>query len=160
MKRRVGVKTVGGISALYKKTRVGRTPHVHASSSRVRNYTRHPTSRFKPPQLKSVPYHAFQCVSKYRSINWPAIDSEMTVPPHQHRVRSIVWTGAIAAITITGALYGAGLKTRRDVQKVIPRDPSALLPSIRTNPRLRSSRRNATPRPRNRSPSWRCSGAH
>ncbi|KAI9721263.1 MAG: hypothetical protein M1812_002425 [Candelaria pacifica] len=34
----------------------------------------------------------------------------------QQRIRRIVLTGAIAAITATGAWYGAGLKTRQELK--------------------------------------------
>jgi len=33
-------------------------------------------------------------------------------------IRRYILTGAVAAITATGAIYGAGLKTRQDYQKV------------------------------------------
>ncbi|KAH8597865.1 hypothetical protein B0O99DRAFT_507404 [Bisporella sp. PMI_857] len=33
------------------------------------------------------------------------------------QVRRVVWTGAIASITVVGSIYGAGLKTRQEVQK-------------------------------------------
>jgi hypothetical protein len=32
----------------------------------------------------------------------------------QAKIRRIVWTGSIAAITATGAWYGAGLKTQQE----------------------------------------------
>ncbi|KAL2069066.1 hypothetical protein VTL71DRAFT_15404 [Oculimacula yallundae] len=35
----------------------------------------------------------------------------------QQKIRRIVWTAAIASVTATGAWYGAGLKTRSEVQK-------------------------------------------
>jgi hypothetical protein len=34
------------------------------------------------------------------------------------QTRRIVWTGAIAAITATGAWYGAGLKIKREHKQV------------------------------------------
>lgn len=37
----------------------------------------------------------------------------------QQKVRRIVWTGAIAAVTATGAWYGAGLKTQKEIKQVI-----------------------------------------
>lgn len=36
----------------------------------------------------------------------------------QQKIRRIVWTGAIAAVTATGAWYGAGLKTRSEIKQV------------------------------------------
>jgi len=35
----------------------------------------------------------------------------------QQKIRRIVWTGAIAAVTATGAWYGAGLKTRSEIKQ-------------------------------------------
>ncbi|KAH7336196.1 hypothetical protein BKA65DRAFT_402698 [Rhexocercosporidium sp. MPI-PUGE-AT-0058] len=35
----------------------------------------------------------------------------------QQKIRRIVWTGAIASVTATGAWYGAGLKTRSEVKQ-------------------------------------------
>jgi hypothetical protein len=32
----------------------------------------------------------------------------------------MVWTGAITAVTITGAWYGAGLKTSSEIKQVFP----------------------------------------
>jgi len=32
------------------------------------------------------------------------------------KIRRIIWTGAIASVTATGAWYGAGLKIQRDVK--------------------------------------------
>ncbi|KAK7754612.1 hypothetical protein SLS62_003395 [Diatrype stigma] len=37
-------------------------------------------------------------------------------PGPRARLRPIVWTGAIAAITIMGTFYGAGLKTQQEYQ--------------------------------------------
>jgi len=36
----------------------------------------------------------------------------------QQKIRRIVWTGAIAAVTATGAWYGAGLKTKGEIKQV------------------------------------------
>src|SRR5271170_6494169 len=36
----------------------------------------------------------------------------------QQKIRRIVWTGAITAVTVTGAWYGASLKTRREIEQV------------------------------------------
>jgi len=33
----------------------------------------------------------------------------------QQKIRRIVWTASIAAVTATGAWYGAGLKTKQEV---------------------------------------------
>jgi hypothetical protein len=38
----------------------------------------------------------------------------------QQKIRRIVWTGAIASVTATGAWYGAGLKTKSELNQVIP----------------------------------------
>lgn len=38
----------------------------------------------------------------------------------QQKIRRIVWTGAIASVTATGAWYGAGLKTKSELKQVIP----------------------------------------
>ncbi|KAI9778033.1 MAG: hypothetical protein M1839_008438 [Geoglossum umbratile] len=38
--------------------------------------------------------------------------------PTAPKRRILILTGAIAAITVTGTLYGAGLKTQRDMQHV------------------------------------------
>lgn len=42
----------------------------------------------------------------------------MSVAAQRLKIRRIVWTGAIAAVTATGAWYGAGLKTDREIKKV------------------------------------------
>jgi hypothetical protein len=36
----------------------------------------------------------------------------------QQKVRRIVWTGAIASVTVVGTIYGAGLKTQKEEEKV------------------------------------------
>ena len=36
----------------------------------------------------------------------------------QQKIRRIVWTGAIAAVTATGAWYGASLKTKSEYKQV------------------------------------------
>ena len=36
----------------------------------------------------------------------------------QQKIRRIVWTGAIASVTMTGVWYGAGLKSTREVKQV------------------------------------------
>ncbi len=36
----------------------------------------------------------------------------------QQKIRRIVWTGAIASVTATGAWYGAGLKTTSEMKQV------------------------------------------
>lgn len=36
----------------------------------------------------------------------------------QQKIQRMVWTGAIAAVTATGAWYGAGLKTRQEIEQV------------------------------------------
>lgn len=36
----------------------------------------------------------------------------------QQSMRGIVWTGAITVVTVTGALYGAGLKTKQEFHQV------------------------------------------
>jgi hypothetical protein len=38
--------------------------------------------------------------------------------PASQTVRRYILTGAVTAITVTGALYGAGLKTRQEVKQV------------------------------------------
>jgi hypothetical protein len=40
------------------------------------------------------------------------------------QIRRIILTGSIAAITATGALYGAGLKTKQEWKQVWTRFPS------------------------------------
>ena len=42
----------------------------------------------------------------------------MSAAAQQQKIRRIVLTGAIAAVTATGAWYGAGLKIQRDTKKV------------------------------------------
>lgn len=41
------------------------------------------------------------------------------IPPHVQKIRRIVWTGAIAAVTMTGAWYGAGLKTSSEIKQKV-----------------------------------------
>ncbi|TVY23808.1 hypothetical protein LHYA1_G006776 [Lachnellula hyalina] len=41
----------------------------------------------------------------------------MSVPARLQKIRRIVWTGAIAGVTATGAWYGAGLKIQRDAKR-------------------------------------------
>lgn len=36
----------------------------------------------------------------------------------QQQIRRLVMTGAVAAVTVTGAWYGAGLKTRQEFKQV------------------------------------------
>jgi len=36
----------------------------------------------------------------------------------QQKIRRIVWTGSIAAVTATGAWYGAGLKTKSELKQL------------------------------------------
>jgi len=43
----------------------------------------------------------------------------------QQQVRRIVWTGSIAAITATGAWYGAGLKTKQEIKDVVQKQREA-----------------------------------
>ncbi|TVY56266.1 hypothetical protein LCER1_G002957 [Lachnellula cervina] len=40
----------------------------------------------------------------------------MSVPARLQKIRRIVWTGAIASVTATGAWYGAGLRIQSDVK--------------------------------------------
>lgn len=47
------------------------------------------------------------------------------------RYKRIVWTGAFAAVTFVGTIYGAGLKTRREYKEVS-------LPHTKLNGRLDS----------------------
>ncbi|RAL59078.1 hypothetical protein DID88_008996 [Monilinia fructigena] len=46
----------------------------------------------------------------------------MTTPQSALKIKRIVWTGAIASITVVGTIYGAGLKTqgehKQQVRKV------------------------------------------
>ena len=42
----------------------------------------------------------------------------MSVSAQQQKIRRIVWTVAIASVTATGAWYGAGLKTRKELSQV------------------------------------------
>lgn len=51
----------------------------------------------------------------------------MSVPARLQKIRRIVWTGAIASVTATGAWYGAGLRIQSDVKTVKP---------LHLNPRL------------------------
>jgi uncharacterized protein YlxW (UPF0749 family) len=44
--------------------------------------------------------------------------------PASQTVRRYILTGAVTAITVTGALYGAGLKTRQEVKQVRSTTPS------------------------------------
>lgn len=46
----------------------------------------------------------------------------------QQIIRRWVMTGAVTAITVTGALYGAGLKSRQELKQV--RRPTATVPSL------------------------------
>ncbi|KAH6710917.1 hypothetical protein DL95DRAFT_452446 [Leptodontidium sp. 2 PMI_412] len=43
----------------------------------------------------------------------------------QQKIRRIVWTGAIASVTATGAWYGAGLKTRSEVKQRVEKQREA-----------------------------------
>jgi hypothetical protein len=46
----------------------------------------------------------------------------------QQQIRRVVWTGAITAVTVAGAWYGAGLKESSDVRSV---SPSSTLPVLK-----------------------------
>lgn len=46
----------------------------------------------------------------------------------QQKIQRMVWAGAIAAVTATGAWYGAGLKTRQEIEQV--RFPFSYCPSF------------------------------
>lgn len=35
-----------------------------------------------------------------------------------NKIRTVAWTGAFAAITVVGTIYGAGLKTQQEVNEV------------------------------------------
>lgn len=48
------------------------------------------------------------------------------IAAQQAKFRRIVWTGSIAAVTMMGAWYGAGLKTQVDNKNVCPSFLSAL----------------------------------
>lgn len=50
-----------------------------------------------------------------------------------NRTRTVVLTCSIAAITATGALYGAGLKTRQEYKRVSLFDPMELLNGTSTS---------------------------
>lgn len=41
----------------------------------------------------------------------------MSAAATQRKIRRIVWTGSIAAVTATGAWYGAGLKTKSEIKE-------------------------------------------
>lgn len=41
----------------------------------------------------------------------------------QQTIRRVVMTASVAAITATGAWYGAGLKTQKQAKEVGPTDP-------------------------------------
>lgn len=71
---------------------------------------------------KGIQICLYRCGCKYvRYIN-----DVSDIPPEKYRmstpqaqtVRRWVMTGSVAAITATGALYGAGLKTRREHKEV------------------------------------------
>jgi hypothetical protein len=42
----------------------------------------------------------------------------MSAAATQQKIRRIAWTGAIAAVTVTGTWYGAGLKMKSEVSQV------------------------------------------
>lgn len=94
----------------------------------------------------------------------------------QLRIRRLVLTGAVTAITATGAWYGAGLKTQQEVKKVSlpfpvlflylrPSKSQARSPRVRLtadsmfDTNCRKSKPNAKPRQRRRLRNWkRCVG--
>ena len=49
--------------------------------------------------------------------------------PQVQAVRRWIMTGAVAAITVTGTIYGAGLKSDQDVKRVRLQSAHALAPS-------------------------------
>jgi hypothetical protein len=58
--------------------------------------------------------------------------------PQVQAVRRWIMTGAVAAITVTGTLYGAGLKTDQEVKQVCPYSvPQNTFHSNTTTPFLR-----------------------
>jgi hypothetical protein len=59
--------------------------------------------------IKLLPTHGYATVE---------VDPTMSVSAQQQKIRRIVWTGAIAAVTATGAWYGAGLKTTSEIKQV------------------------------------------
>jgi hypothetical protein len=42
----------------------------------------------------------------------------MSASAQRQKIRRIVWTGAVASVTATGAWYGAGLKTQQEMKEV------------------------------------------
>ncbi|KUJ23622.1 uncharacterized protein LY89DRAFT_680343 [Mollisia scopiformis] len=43
----------------------------------------------------------------------------------QQKIRRFVWTGAIVAVTATGAWYGAGLKTDQEIKEKVKKQREA-----------------------------------
>ncbi|KAK2628104.1 hypothetical protein QTJ16_002750 [Diplocarpon rosae] len=43
----------------------------------------------------------------------------------QQKIRRIVWTGAIASVTVAGTWYGAGLKTQSETKQKVERSREA-----------------------------------
>lgn len=71
-------------------------------------------------QLGTLVERAFTTASRYRNINMAPTNS----------IRTYVLTASVAAITATGAWYGAGLKTRQEykqVSRLVPQDVSSHL---------------------------------
>jgi hypothetical protein len=62
----------------------------------------------------------------------------------QQTIRRFVWTGAIASVTATGAWYGAGLKTQKEIKEVNPLSCSQLL-DTNIYAQVIEKRREATP---------------
>jgi len=50
---------------------------------------------------------------------------EMSTAAQQQKIRRIVWTGAIASVTATGAWYGAGLKTTHEIKDKVKKQREA-----------------------------------
>jgi hypothetical protein len=57
----------------------------------------------------------------------------MWAAAQRQKIRRIVWTGAVAAVTATGAWYGAGLKTKSEIKHVWANLFSSFLPPTGIN---------------------------
>ncbi|CAD6445629.1 24eec512-a183-49ad-8d81-c4f829fa7ba5 [Sclerotinia trifoliorum] len=51
----------------------------------------------------------------------------MSTPQQALKVKRIIWTGAIASVTVVGTIYGAGLKTRGEQKQQVRKIREATL---------------------------------
>ncbi|KAH9905348.1 hypothetical protein F4778DRAFT_802870 [Xylariomycetidae sp. FL2044] len=76
-------------------------PHAHAHPHR--------------PVVRATTEAESECLNCWRGrpVRAPSSYAQHQAPPRL-RLRNLVWTGAFAAVTIVGAIYGAGLKTQQE----------------------------------------------